>query len=307
MHRRQNKTIRHWIELSLLMGFRLLFWSIPFPFALRLADMMGFVFFNIIRIRRRVALDNLRVAFPDKSPPERRRIACRSYAGFMRTILEFMRFPLLDHGSILDLCRFEDPDRIGAVLESEEGGLLIAGHFGNWELLGGAVAQLGPAVSAVVQEQSNTMVDRMIDDHRRKVGMKTIRLGLGVREVIRALKRNECVALLIDQDAGRNGAFVDFFGIPTSVHKGPAILTLRTKVPVLIGFPIREARGRYRVKWKQLKFDHLKEATPEHILNITQYLTSLLEEAIREHPDHWFWMHRRWKSSPPEMLRKGGG
>ena len=219
----------------------------------------------------------------------------------MRTTLVFSRFPLLDGKDILDLCRVEDPDRMNEVMGSiQGGGLLIAGHFGNWELLGGTVAQLGLPISVVVQEQKNSILDTIIDDHRQKVGMKTIRLGLGVREVIKALKRGEFVALLIDQDAGRNGAFVDFFGIPTSVHKGPAILTLKTRLPILFGSPIREKDGRYRVEWQYLTFDHLDGATPENIHHVTQKLTTMLEQAIRKHPDHWFWMHRRWKSSPPE-------
>jgi KDO2-lipid IV(A) lauroyltransferase len=112
--------------------------------------------------------------------------------------------------------------------------------------------------------------------------------------VLSALKRNRCVALLIDQDAHEDGAFVPFFGRPASTPRGPAVFHLRTGAPLVFARSIRLPGERYRIHCTRLNTDGITD--PDRI---TALMTEELEAAIRETPEQWFWMHRRWKTLPP--------
>ncbi|HEX9935396.1 MAG TPA: lysophospholipid acyltransferase family protein, partial [bacterium] len=141
-------------------------------------------------------------------------------------------------------------------------------------------------------------IDDMMNRNRERMGAGIIHMGIAVRGVIKVLRNNGIIALLSDQDAGREGVFVDFFGRPSSVHQGPAVFALKMGSPVIFMNAVRLPEGRMRIVLKAVKSDGLNEATPENVRKVTQAYTTLLEKAIRQYPDHWFWMHRRWKTKP---------
>jgi len=149
-----------------------------------------------------------------------------------------------------------------------------------------------------VGQQHNRLVDNRMNEFRLQAGINIIHMGVALRGVIKALRSNEIVALLADQDAGPEGVFVNFFGRPSSTHQGPAVFILRTGSPLIFASTVRQPDDTQRVSLKLLTFDHLDGVTLENIKEVTQAYTLLLEEEIRNHPDHWFWMHRRWKSVP---------
>jgi Kdo2-lipid IVA lauroyltransferase/acyltransferase len=294
------KRIRHRIEYAVLASAVFLLSKGPLRFVLGAADVLGWTAFSVFRVRRKVALGNLRIAFPEKTESERKSIALSAYRNFAKMVFEYSRFPVMDRETVLSLCTLEGKEKIDWILQNGKGAVLVAGHFGNWELMGAALSQMGYPVKFLVGEQHNKRVDDMMNRNRESMGIGIIHMGVAVRGVIRALRDNEMVALLSDQDAGREGVFVDFFGRKSSVHQGPAVFALKMGAPILFGSAVRLPQGRMRIVAELLRFDDLKEVTPENIAKVTQAYTSLLENAVREHPDHWFWMHRRWKTKPPE-------
>ena len=300
MASRQWKSIQHKIEFIFMRAGLLLIWSVSLKTALMIGDVIGWMAFSLIRVRRKVTLDNLAMAFPEKSESERRGIAKRAYQNFTKMTLEYMRFPLMDKETVLSSVKIKSPEHFDEILNYGKGGMLVAGHYGNWELMGAAIAQMGYPMWFLVGEQHNKKVDDMMNRHREMMGIGLIHMGMAVRGVIKALRSNRFVALLSDQDARQDGVFVDFFGRPSSTHQGPAVFALKTGAPVLFGSAIRLPKGRHIVESHILYFDHLKGLSPENIKVVTQAYTRLLEDAIRAHPDHWFWMHRRWKTQPPE-------
>lgn len=292
------KRIQHRIEYAVMRGFMILVWLVSLRTALLMADCLGLLAFRCVRVRRKVVLANLRRAFPEKSSKEIFLIARRTYQNFIKLVFEFVRFPLLDGKMVSSLCSAKGLEHLDWALERGKGAILLGGHFGNWELFCAALGQWGYPLSLLVQRQNNAYVDELITAHRRVTGNRIIGRGVAVRGVIKALRNNEFVILLADQDAGRDGIFVDFLGIPTSGHQGPAVLSLKTGAPIIFFTPVRLPRGRHRFAFKRLTFDHLSGATPENIREVTQAHALYLERMIRAYPDHWFWMHRRWKSSP---------
>jgi KDO2-lipid IV(A) lauroyltransferase len=149
----------------------------------------------------------------------------------------------------------------------------------------------------VVKPLSNPRVDRWLSDLRRRAGVGQIPLGAGVRAVYRSLRQNRWVALVGDQDAHAAGVFVPFFGRPTSTPRGPADLALRTGAPLIMGFATRMPDGRHRLEMEP------PLAVPERhdeaaVEDLTARHTARLEAWIRRRPDHWLWLHRRWKTAP---------
>jgi Kdo2-lipid IVA lauroyltransferase/acyltransferase len=292
--------IRHRLEYIATRGFMLFAMLSPLPLVWKVADVVGAGAYAL-GMRRKVTLDNLRLAFPEKTSEELTAIAKSAYRQFGRMLFEFMRFPALDSKTVLESCEIVNRHLFDEALASGKGGVLVAGHFGNWELMGAHLARLGYPIYFLVGEQRNRLVDDVMNKHRERMGIRIIHRGIAVRGVIRALRDNGFVAMLADQDARSAGEFVEFFGRPASTFQGPAVFALKTGASIFFGGPIRIANGRHRIEVERFSVDGMEAVTPENIRQLTQAYTSALERIIRRYPDHWFWMHRRWKSSPEKV------
>ncbi|MCK5147132.1 lysophospholipid acyltransferase family protein [bacterium] len=266
--------------------------------SLKAADRLGAFIFHVLRIRRNIVLANLASAFSDMDESERLATAKRTYQNFTKMIFEYMRFPVLDKETVLDLVDFVGLEKLDRVMGIGKGASMVAGHFGNWELMGAALAFKGYPIAFLVGEQKNKRVDRYMNSFREMMGIKIIHMGVAVRGVIKALRNNEMVALLSDQDARRDGIFVDFLGRPSSTYQGAAIFSLKTGAPLIFGSIYRLPEGRHRIEIELFELDHLDGITDENVHEVTQLYTSRLEAAIRRAPDHWFWFHKRWKTHP---------
>ena len=268
--------------------------------ALKTADCLGAFFFDGLRMRRRVVLRNLALAFPEKSEAERVQIARRSYQNMAKMAFEFMRVPK-DKETLLNRVQLVGLEAAKAAVSAGKGAPLVAGHFGNWELMGGALALAGLPVAVVVKPQKNRLTDRRINGLRRAMGSRIIYKGDAARGILKALRNGEFVALLVDQDARKEGIFVDFFGRPSSTHHGPAVFALKMGVPIIYGNCFHEPGGRLRAEIEVIDTSHYQGgATEANVRDLTQLYTAKLEAGIRRAPDHWFWMHKRWKTRPPE-------
>jgi KDO2-lipid IV(A) lauroyltransferase len=177
-----------------------------------------------------------------------------------------------------------------------KGAIVVSGHLGNWELMGAIIATIGLPVTFVVTTQRNKLIESLIDRYREAADIEIVKRRAAVKGVLSALKRNRLVAILIDQDAHEDGAFVPFFGRLSSTPRGPAIFHLRTGAPLIFASCIRLPGDHYRIEVERLNTGNLTDAD-----EIIALATARLEAAIRETPEQWFWMHRRWKTSPVEF------
>ncbi len=141
----------------------------------------------------------------------------------------------------------------------------------------------------------------MVNEHRRKMGVEIIKKGASTRGIIKFLRNNCGIAMLMDQDAGKNGIFVNFFGRPCSTPPGPALFALKTGASILFVSPARQQDGTISASFTDIDVNYDKGVTDENILDITQRCTAMLESQIRIHPDHWLWMHRRWKTKKKQL------
>jgi KDO2-lipid IV(A) lauroyltransferase len=273
---------------------------VPFRLAVKLGGLLGRFAFDIVRIRREVTLDNIAAAFGERyTAAERRSIGRRSYVNFAKSMVEFASLDRLDAGRLRSIVRLEGREHIDATLERGRGAVVVTGHFGSWELLGAATVAHGYTVDFLVGEQSNSLVDQLMNDLRVTSGIGIIARGVAARGVFSSLKRNRIVALLSDQDARRAGIFVDFLGRPASTFQGAAQFALRMKSTIVCCYTVRQPDESHIAFFlPPITVDTEAEREGE-IRRLTEEHTRLLERCIEKHPDHYFWAHRRWKTRPP--------
>ncbi len=252
-----------------------------------------------IGLRREVALANLAQVFPERTAAEHRAIYSAMMEQLGMVLAEFARFeggndPVVPF-------RVGNLDGVRARLAEGRGVILLTGHFGNWEAFAAQLVREGIPMNVLGGRQRNPAVEELINRYRRGAGMRPLVVGQSLRPIVAALAAGSCVASLMDQDGGRNGFFLPFLGRVASVQPGLFRLAVRRSVPVMSGFPVWDGSG-----WTARFRDPIRiepASTPEAVdieaRKLARAYLDDLEEHIRAHPEHWFWVHRRWKTRPP--------
>jgi KDO2-lipid IV(A) lauroyltransferase len=250
--------------------------------------------------RRRVALDNLTLVYGETLSPARRAAIARGcFEHLGTTVLECCRLFFGPRERLLGRVRGRGLEHLGAALAHGRGVFFLTGHFGNWELLAATHGLAGFGLSVVVRPLDNPYLDAVIARARERSGLRAISKRDAVQGVRAALARGECIGILLDQDAGREGVFVPFLGHSASTSRALAVLALKTRAPVVPAFIHRLPDGGHELV--------LDPAIPlavtgdlDHDIEVnTARFTETIERHVRAHPEQWFWVHRRWKSRPP--------
>ncbi len=257
--------------------------------------------FYVLRVRRKVALENLRHAFPEQPESWIRRIARQSQHGLFLSMFEFLYSRKFTAEEIKQHVSITNVDVIWNAFRRNRGVIFMTGHFGNWELLAIAtMLHINSSGVIIVKKQKNHFIDKMINDLRTGHTNRIVYMKESVREIIKTLGKNGVVAMIADQSAPRDSVYVPFFGREVATFAGPAYFALRTGAPILMGLTIRRPDGGYDAIFEEVQSEDLQDASKENIRELTARHTAVLEKYIHEHPDHWLWQHKRWKH-----VRKG--
>ncbi len=262
---------------------------------------LGAVAFSIVRIRRAVTMDHLRRALGNEfCEKELVRIARESYRSFGRMTFEYARFPRLTPRRIGKTVSLVGAEHLDRALEKGKGAILVAGHLGNWEYLA-TLPTMGYSVTFLVGEQHNMLVDGLMNKMRAKFGGEIVPLTGSLKGVFRALRSNRVVVMLSDQDAGKRGTFVEFFGRQASTPYGSGRLAAATGAALLPGMVVGRGRGRHEIVVCPA-IEPPPDGTPsdEAAHFYTQAYTREFERLVRSDPEQYFWMHKRWKTRPPD-------
>ncbi len=257
---------------------------------------LGSLIFYVFHFRKKLTLQNLRHAFPKKSQNEIKTIARASYQNVCISLLEVFWFSRFTPKKVRAIVKSDDLHKMDEVLAEGKGLIMLSGHFGNWELIALSVGLLsGHPLTIIVQEQRNKFVDRFMNSARTMFGNKVVVMDKAPREILRELRDNGVVAMLADQSGPQEGLFVRYFHRPAATHKGPAVFSLRANAPIVMAFLIREGNGRYKIELADVDTSTLTGTDDEKIRELTQRHVALLEHYVARYPDHWLWMHKRWK------------
>ena len=295
---KKNKNIQYKIEyvaLKMLISFLHLF-------SVNTAKKIGFfladVAFVFVPIRKKHIIDSLTKSFPNKSEQEIKKIAKDVYKQFVCTVVEIIFVSKMTDEQIKNSVNFQNIYLIEKALKNGKGGVIMSAHFGNWEMLALSFGKRYP-LSVIVAKQENPYFDNIINGIRSTRGYKTIYKEFAPLGVLKALKRNEFVAILADQHAGVQGVYTPFFYREVSTPKGPAVFALRAKCPLYTGFCARQHDGRYLVTFEEIALPDTGDDEKNIEIIMTEY-NKILQRHVEENPSFWFWFHRRWKSQKPK-------
>jgi KDO2-lipid IV(A) lauroyltransferase len=269
---------------------------IPLRCVHRTGFILARIFYPFLKSRKDVALKNLRNAFPDMDESTRRQIAFRSFQNISATFAELLWHKKFTKESIKQRVQIENFELLKQLQRKNKGIIFLSSHFGSWELAAQAIAVYADSPMYVVaKQQSNLLIDRLITKWREQFGIKIILMGLGIREMLKALHQGGIIGLVADQSAPKESVAVKFFGRDVPTFEGPAVFCLKTGAPIILGCTVRQKDGNYTMRLTQVPSEDLTDDSDENILELTQRQVRMTEDIIRQYPDQWMWMHKRWK------------
>ena len=279
---------------------------IPISIRRVIAFFMARLFYHLSLKHRLIAIHNLMRSFPGKSLEEIIRIAKASYYSVTLVLVEFYDIPSLNKDNLSQLITIKGLDNYTNACNEGKGVLLFGAHFGNWEIGNAALAIVTRPLSFVYRILDNRLLEGIVTTVRASCGNTSLPKENAMRQMIRLLKKDTTISLLIDQNVDwYEGVFVDFFGRKACTTSGLALLAMHTGAPVLPFFSTRLPDGKYSLEIGK-KVDIIRSENRESdILVNTQIFNNILEEHIRKYPEQWFWVHQRWKTKLCQVRQRG--
>jgi KDO2-lipid IV(A) lauroyltransferase len=299
--------MRHELEYLIVKAVALCVRPLPLTVVRKLGERLGLLFCLVDRVHLRIALANLEVAFPKRTPAERRAIAQAMFRHFGRLLLELLKYASMPAHRQLAVVEWEGEERVRLALAQRKGILFCTGHFGFWEQQALAHALKFEPMAVMARPLDNPRLHDLLERIRTSNGNSVVYRRGAVRKALRLLADGHSVGILIDQHmTSPDAVYVDFFGRPAATTSTLAALALRTGAPVIPLFAFPLPNGRYRMIYEHPVAPPSHDS-PDAVREFTQRCTDVLEMHVRRHPELWLWMHRRWRDAPGPALDAAPG
>jgi len=284
--------------------------ALPFPAAIRFAGILAYILMKISPRRVQIARNNLRLAFPNLGGnAEIDRLVSDMYRHFCMVVVEIIHLDLLfTLNNWRNHFEFATPEQyqiFSSVILGDRPLMVVTGHFGNWELAGYIFGLIGFAGSAIARPLDNPYLDNWMRRWRESTGQKMIAKNGEFELIEGTLRSGRVLQTLGDQDAGQRGLFVPFFHQPASTHKAVALLAMKHKSLIMVmGCARIGGKFHYRCSVEDIidPLAYRKHADASRA--ITMRFTEGLERLVRQYPEQYLWIHRRWKHQPKVLKRK---
>jgi Kdo2-lipid IVA lauroyltransferase/acyltransferase len=292
--------LKELVEFTLANTLLKIYGWMPRPLARPAAQAFAWCGFHLARRQRRAGMRNLELAFPEKSEHERLQILRGCFQNIGRLLVEFSHFPELTRDNIARYVDVDGFENYADAVRRGRGVIYLTGHLGAWELGSFSQSIFGYPLKFVVRPIANSRVEELISHYRTLGGNAPIHRRNAGREILQALRRNEAVGILFDQNTTRSeGVFADFFGTPAATTPAIATFALRTGAAVVPAFLIWDAKAKkHRLTFAPAVTLIETGDKAYDIVENTKRFNQVLEYYVRKYPDQWLWIHRRWKTRP---------
>lgn len=314
---RKTGPVARWAQYLALRAVAGVMSLIGVRLSLTAAACLGSLMFRFVRKHRQRAINHVRLAFPGWGAARRVEVAKQSFQFLAQLAVEAHFVPKrIDRRNYERHLVRKNPQPGLSMLFARQPMVMISGHLGNWEALGYLLSVEGHAIQAVARPLDNPLINDWLLRQRRRRGMEVIEKwdSANVR-IVEALQSNHAVGFIADQNGGDKGLFVPYFGRLASTKKSVALLAINLNVPILCGSARRIEKHRLKYEIELAEIIHPQDWADKQdpIYYVTARFVHAIESMVRQHPEQYFWMHRRWKSRPaferagkpmPESLKR---
>ncbi len=252
-------------------------------------------------VRRKIVNKNLSIAFAGSLDKKVIINICKkTYINAAIVAFEFLYMGRIMNKALDNYITLEGLEILEKALEEQKGVIVAGNHFGNWELITAAISQSGNPLHIFSGMQKNKLIDDAINSIRQRFGTVTIpKAKSAAFEMMKVLKQNKPLGMAGDLNVPHDNLFVNFFGKKAVVGQGLATFALKKKAPLIFIWCVRESPFKYRGYLKRVHYQ-ISGNQQADLEGLAQSLSDELEEKIRQHPDQYFWLNRRWKTRPPD-------
>ncbi len=278
--------------------------SLSWRWGVRLGGLIGAVLYYLLRRERAKSLESLRIAFgAERSDRELYSILKKSFQNLGKGLIEILNLENLRPSEIESLVSIEGEEYLQQAEKEGNGSILITGHIGNWELMAAVLTLRGYPIHVIAAPLYDPRIDEWIVRLRSRFRVETISRGSpsSSKKILGVLRKKEILGLLIDQDTKVNGVFIDFFNKKAYTPTGAAEIALRSEATTMMCFIVRLPNDRHRITIEKPMALIRTGDKAEDVKMNTACFTARIEEHIKQYPDQWVWMHRRWKTRPEKI------
>ena len=301
------RSMRREAAYYFLITLRAVVLVLPGPLAHALFKFIADLGFITIGVHRRRAIEHLQAAFPEMTREHARLIAKRMTRNLARNAVEFIHLKKLSKERLLSMVTISRPEIVEQLAREGRGAIALSAHIGNWELFAAAIVAMGFKMTVVAREIYYGKFESLVRGMRRRAGLSIVYRDQP-REILRALRNGHFLATLADMDIEKlDSVYVEFFGRLALTPTGPVMLAMRTGVPLLPAFIVRNDDGTHTIVVEPpITLARTGDAQKDLLVN-TMRAAKAIERIIRRYPEQWMWMHRRWQHQPQWPFLKTEG
>ena len=269
---------------------------------LKTACLLGRLLWGHYHRGRKRALDNLRASFPEKSEEWLRATGRRSFEHIAMLAIDILFTPrLVKKNNWRDYSRFKTAERAKWLMQEGKGMIMVAGHYSNFEIMGYMLGLFGFNVYSIARPLDNKYINKYLYDVRLRAGQKIIDKKGAAELMGKLTSSGATLCFIVDQDAGRKGIFVDFFGRKASTYKSIGLLAITGNIPIGVGYSRRvDNRFFFEIGVNRVIMPEEWADKDDPLEWVTAEYTRAIEKFVREDPSQYWWLHRRWKHRPKE-------
>jgi KDO2-lipid IV(A) lauroyltransferase len=302
----KNSPIKDWLSYVALRFFVIFLYMFDVQTNLNFACFLGRLLWKYYRRGRNRALENLRASFPEKSEQWMQQAGKRSFEHIAMLPIDILFTPrLVKKYNWRDYSYYKNVERAKWLMQENKGLLMVTGHYSNFEIIGYLLGLFGSNVYSVARPLDNKYINKQLYNVRERAGQRIIDKK-GAAELIEKISiSGATLCFIADQDAGKKGIFVDFFGRKASTYKSIGLLAMMNNTPIVVGYSRRiDNRFYFEIGVNRIIFPEEWADKDDPLLWITTEYTRAIEKFVREDPSQYWWLHRRWKNRPKEERKK---
>ena len=265
---------------------------IPRRINIKFGRAFGSLMYYVFPLRKSVAITNLNIAFKEKNHEEKKSLLLKVYQHYGILTFEFLQM----YYKKIKFDNFILDDETKRILSTKSGIILMTAHIGNWEMITSIISKY-KKVTGIVRKQKNSGGNKFFSECRAIKNVSLVANKGSKRKMLYALNNGEVLLLATDQNAKKNGTYIDFFGEQASIPKGAGHFYYSTKSTLVIGFCILNENLQYEFKLRAIKINKNIEQKENTIVEVNRIYSKLLQDEIIKYPEQYFWFHKKWNKN----------